>query len=593
MFMLLAAASSAQVLPCDAIGNTAAKLFTYEDFGSYQRVNSTQCGKSYILFPRGEHAPDLGTGYQYFGVPLMQVAVTQTVTNTFLEAIGVRDKISVASPYTTASCIAKKVQDGEAEAYIQDSNSAAHVAQMGNVELDAIFSDPWYTGNWAHASSADKVICEASTYEVDPLGSAEWVKFFGYLFGKSTEAETAYCATRSRYTCNSLVADHMKIGSHQVPKVLFTSLGWDGQFSIQMPPYKDKFVKDAGAVYPDLTAFEAFKQMHWTGTQVSGFKFPAVNVTDFHAALQLADVLIDETYPHGQTLGTIADAYQLPKLTVGQTFMTGGDDPGIGSTGWALVSHGVGEKLFTVDSQGDVVPRLAESVVKQSDGSWLLTLAPNRKFSDGSTVTATDVASCLGRTNQMNNAAQSSVGTMTLVAQGDRAVSITTTRATPVMASVLAEWAFVVYKTVDGARIFTGPYVIVTNTSASFTTLELAPNMHYPNAEQRVPINIKKYGTGSAVATALSAGEIDMGFNLPPDAVAPLNWVDGVSVKSFAVGYQCAAMPPESLRISHLVACTHNLSLSHSMCAQVHDVLQHSPYGIGGRQRAEGARPCN
>ena len=40
--------------------------------------------------------------------------------------------------------------------------------------------------------SLSKVICEASTYETSPLGSAEWIKFFGYLFGKEAEAEAAY-----------------------------------------------------------------------------------------------------------------------------------------------------------------------------------------------------------------------------------------------------------------------------------------------------------------------------------------------------------------------------------------------------------------
>ena len=89
-------------------------------------------------------------------------------------------------------------------------------------------------------------------------------------------------------------------GSIEVPKVLFASQDWQGDYSIQMPPYKDQFVHDAGAVYPDLSAFGAFQQMHWTGSQTSGFKFPAANVSQFHAALQLADVLVDETYPHGQ-----------------------------------------------------------------------------------------------------------------------------------------------------------------------------------------------------------------------------------------------------------------------------------------------------
>ena len=104
---LLAAAPG--VYQCDTITPSTATLFTYEDKGTYKKVTSTQCSQTYILSPRGETAPDLSSesaDYLYFGVPLQNVAVTQTVTNTFLETLGVRDKISVVSEYSTSSCMA-------------------------------------------------------------------------------------------------------------------------------------------------------------------------------------------------------------------------------------------------------------------------------------------------------------------------------------------------------------------------------------------------------------------------------------------------------------------------------------------------------
>ena len=39
--------------------------------------------------------------------------------------------------------------------------------------------------------------------------------------------------------------------------------------------------------------------------QVSSYQFPAANLSLFHEALHLADVIIDETYPHGQPLTTV------------------------------------------------------------------------------------------------------------------------------------------------------------------------------------------------------------------------------------------------------------------------------------------------
>ena len=380
------------------------------------------------------------------------------------------------------------------------------------------------------------------------LSSSDTLQFFGYLFDKKEEADAAYCGTVSRYSCNSLVAKHEATVAYsyvpQLPKVLFASYR-RGKHSLHVPPYKSQFVHDAGGVFPDLSAFKRFKKMHWTGTQVSAFEFTGGNVPDggdnltqFHAALQLADVIIDETYPYGQTLSTIAAGYKLPALTVGQTFLTAGDDPAVGSAGWALVSHGIGEKLFTVDSQGHVVPKLASSIVRISEDTWEVTLAPSRHFSDGTPVRAADVVYSLGRTNELHSAAQSSVGMMTLSALDELKLFMKTETNTPVMASVLAEWAFVVYKLgASGDRVFTGPYAIKDHNSTA-GVLDLVPNSHYPSANQRVPIMITRYATGAAVADALQAGEVDMGFNLPPSSVAKLNWAEDVTVKSFAVGYQ-------------------------------------------------------
>ena len=62
------------------------------------------------------------------------------------------------------------------------------------------------------------------------------------------------------------------------------------------------------------------------------------------------------------------------QVVVGQTFMAGAIDPTSGSTGWALTSHGISEKLFTVDKKGNIVGQVAESVERVSDNVWEVTL---------------------------------------------------------------------------------------------------------------------------------------------------------------------------------------------------------------------------
>ena len=62
------------------------------------------------------------------------------------------------------------------------------------------------------------------------------------------------------------------------------------------------------------------------------------------------------------------------QVVVGQTFMAGAIDPTSGSTGWALTSHGISEKLFTVDKDGNIVGQVADSVERVSDNVWEVTL---------------------------------------------------------------------------------------------------------------------------------------------------------------------------------------------------------------------------
>eukprot|EP00957_Ditylum_brightwellii_P200930 15316491-Ditylum_brightwellii.AAC.1 len=135
------------------------------------------------------------------------------------------------------------------------------------------------------------------------------------------------------------------------------------------------------------------------------------------------------------------------RLLVGQTFLAGnGLDPTQGSTPWALTSHGIAEKLFTVDENGEIVGQVAESVSKISDTIWEVKIKSGYKFSDGTTLTALHVADALNSQNKDNSGAQSSLGTITALASGDLTVRIESDKPTHIMDSVLAEWAFVIYK---------------------------------------------------------------------------------------------------------------------------------------------------
>ena len=86
---------------------------------------------------------------------------------------------------------------------------------------------------------------EVSEYlEEHPLGRAEWLRFFGVLFGEEQKADSLFTGIRERY--ESLRADTTTV---ERSSVLFGSV-WDGQWWV--PPgnsYMARLIEDAGGRY--------------------------------------------------------------------------------------------------------------------------------------------------------------------------------------------------------------------------------------------------------------------------------------------------------------------------------------------------------
>ena len=197
-------------------------------------------------------------------------------------------------------------------------------------------------------------------------------------------------------------------------------------------------------------------------------------------------------------------------IVVGQTFLAGSTDPTSGSTGWALASHGIAEKLFTVDKEGEIIGQIAKSVHKVSNTTWDVTLKSGYKFSDGTVVNAKHVADCLLELNKKNPSAQSSLDVMTTTSRGELVVRIESSRVTHVMDAVLAEWVFVVYLKKGNGFVFTGPYVVDKFVAGSH--IDLVPNEFYNQASRRSKLTVKKVSGGDALAAALENRVIEHFF---------------------------------------------------------------------------------
>ena len=193
------------------------------------------------------------------------------------------------------------------------------------------------------------------------------------------------------------------------------------------------------------------------------------------------------------------------EVTIGQTFLASGLDAAEGSNGWALVSHGIAEQLFRVSREGEVVPNLAASATPNDDGTWTVELAPDRFFSDGMPVTDDDT------------------------------LTVRTEHRTAILPSILAEWAFAIYRMEGDAPIFTGPFVVKSFQPGA--SIGMIPNAHYAGAGARPDITLRRIADGQSLALAFASGEVDMAFNLPVETL-PMLEAPERKIVSFPVAYQ-------------------------------------------------------
>ena len=110
----------------------------------------------------------------------------------------------------------------------------------------ALFGYPFGRGDAGVLERAGIPVIEVSEYlEEHPLGRAEWLRFFGVLFGREREADSLFAGIRQRY-------ESVRVENTEGDRasVLFGSV-WNGQWWV--PPgnsYMARLIADAGGIPP-------------------------------------------------------------------------------------------------------------------------------------------------------------------------------------------------------------------------------------------------------------------------------------------------------------------------------------------------------
>ena len=174
----------------------------------------------YVLVPRDQDLPaDLPEG-TVVRTPISNALVYSSVHTSLFNELGSLDAVKgvVDKQYFNDSTLVAGINDGT----ITDCGNSMNptVERVINMQPDAILLSPYQDASYGQIAKMDIPIIECADYlEYDPLGRAEWVKFYGELLGKRDRADSLYQAVVDAYNEDWLLNLYQKCGM----KTIFSS----------------------------------------------------------------------------------------------------------------------------------------------------------------------------------------------------------------------------------------------------------------------------------------------------------------------------------------------------------------------------------
>ena len=203
---------------------------------------------TYILKEKNGSIPDSLQKYTIISVPLKSIVVTSTTIIPFLEMLGV-EKSLVGFPHTDyiSSEKTRKLIDAGTVKNI-GQNEKLNMEQLIELEPNLIVTFGIDNNNPMIDNlqkSGLKVIYNGDWTEQSPLGKAEWIKFFGALYGLDNKANTIFKEIEKEYT-NTLAL--VKKATSK-PTVLSGAMYQEQWYVPQGESWAALFMKDAQSNY--------------------------------------------------------------------------------------------------------------------------------------------------------------------------------------------------------------------------------------------------------------------------------------------------------------------------------------------------------
>lgn len=230
---------------------TLPAIVEYDGFTVVTIANPWKDGKalhSYVLVPRDAELPVHLPKGTVIRTPLQKAVVFTTVHCSLLMDLGCHDKIAGVADlkYIKIPWIQQQVKAGR----IVDCGDGMSpvVEKIIDLKPDAIFLSPFEnSGGYGRLEELEIPLVECAEYmEVSPLARAEWMRFYGLLFGRQKRADNLFAEVDKNY--NNLKDIAAKAGTGR-------SLMFDKQVgSVWYVPGGrstiGQMIKDAGGQYP-------------------------------------------------------------------------------------------------------------------------------------------------------------------------------------------------------------------------------------------------------------------------------------------------------------------------------------------------------
>ena len=201
----------------------------------------------YVLYPKGTNKPEI-PGDAYIQIPIEHIVCTSTTHIPLLDYLGVSDALAgfPTLDYISSKPMRERIDKGEIMELGTDA--AINLEKLISLAPDLVMAYSMTSdfGQFNRMKDADiDVVINAEYLEEHPLGRAEWIKFMGVLFDRSTEADSVFSLIEESY--NSTKALTKNISNR--PTVMSGIVYGDSWFLPGGQNYAAKLFKDAGLAY--------------------------------------------------------------------------------------------------------------------------------------------------------------------------------------------------------------------------------------------------------------------------------------------------------------------------------------------------------